>query len=692
MPPEPRSALLRREAAAIVLISVLFWLDFIVGRRALFYDTLLRIFLPNAEFLRASLARGELPFWNPHLFSGVPFAGNPQAGVFYPPNYLYAIFRFPRALALDMALHVALAALAMRLLADELGLSPAAGRLAAAAFALNGFFIGHYAYPSNIHSTAWAPLVLLHLDRAARGRGIREALLAAAFFALQIFGGHPQFAFYTLAAAALVWIARRGSVRSGLAFLGATGALTAAQWIPTVAFAAQSWRGSGLGYGWATSYSEPTGDLLRMLVCPLWNRYFTPTGGDPHIVGLYFGLPILILALAALGSRARPHEGLGAWRTIAAGLAAAGLLLSVGRFLPGYALLYRLVPPLRWFRFPAQALFLACLGMPLLAAAGLEGLAAWRGPKAAACVALLAVLDLAAFARGSLVAFEPSIYETTTPTIAFLQANAGSQRVYMTPRTRRELRGAGRNELEAWLGMKDSLVPNVAMAYGLRDADGFDPLTFGRYEKALGALAANPLSPWMDVLAVRYVLSSGRLPETKFRLALDGRLKVYENPGALPRAYFVDNAVTVPKGTATDYVTGHPGEDYRRMVVLESGDDNAPLTPTLSPNGGEGVPGKKKESVRLVHDGANRVVIDCQNDRPGWVVLADTNDAGWKVYVNDKRAPALKADGVQRAVAVGPGMNRIEWKYRPASLVAAVFLSLIAWIALGLLLGRRPLL
>ncbi len=39
-------------------------------------------------FNRQAFAQGQLPLWNPYVFSGFPAQADIQAGVFYPPNWL----------------------------------------------------------------------------------------------------------------------------------------------------------------------------------------------------------------------------------------------------------------------------------------------------------------------------------------------------------------------------------------------------------------------------------------------------------------------------------------------------------------------------------------------------------------------------------------------------------------------------
>lgn len=43
---------------------------------------------PNYHFAAQYLRQGIIPLWNPHLYSGAPFAADIQSGLFYPINLL----------------------------------------------------------------------------------------------------------------------------------------------------------------------------------------------------------------------------------------------------------------------------------------------------------------------------------------------------------------------------------------------------------------------------------------------------------------------------------------------------------------------------------------------------------------------------------------------------------------------------
>ena len=93
-----RSAWERRATRALfwpaVALFVAGWLLFawpwLSGRVMIPWDAKAH-FLPQVQFLAASIARGEWPFWTPNVFAGHPQIADPQSQIFSPPMLLLAL-------------------------------------------------------------------------------------------------------------------------------------------------------------------------------------------------------------------------------------------------------------------------------------------------------------------------------------------------------------------------------------------------------------------------------------------------------------------------------------------------------------------------------------------------------------------------------------------------------------------------
>ena len=151
------------------------------------------------------------------------------------------------------------------------------------------------------------------------------------------------------------------------------------QLVPAAELALASQRAGGLDAAFFTSYSfHPllTGTLLSPFVLGAPN----PEGSVELMA--YLGLLPLLLAAIALGQR--PTRECAAHKRVTQKrgmherwfyltLAAAGLLLALGRWNPLYAYL-RYVPVLNFFRVPARYLFWTSLGLASLAGMGADAL------------------------------------------------------------------------------------------------------------------------------------------------------------------------------------------------------------------------------------------------------------------------------------------------------------------------------
>jgi hypothetical protein len=156
----------------------------------------------------------------------------------------------------------------------------------------------------------------------------------------------------------------------------------------------------------------------------------------------------------------------------------------------------------------------------------------------------------------------------------------------------------------------------------------------------------------------------------------DGEAWVYRNREALPRAFVVPSAAGLS-----------PEEVRERMLRPDFRPDEAVLLEE-GPGGEAG--GFVAREARLVVDEADRVVVETRGG--GWLVLADAFYPGWRAFVDGRPAPLYRADGVLRAVPLGPGAHRVEFRYEPAPFRTGLWVSGLAWAGVVLavaFLARR---
>ncbi|MCX7840884.1 MAG: hypothetical protein N2559_15725, partial [Anaerolineae bacterium] len=171
---------------------------------------------PTYAFAAEWWRRGVMPLWNPHLFAGAPFVGDPQSGIFYPLNLLTFFLSAPltfRDMEYLAVLHFFIAGVGMyaflrwgewgleirdwRLGIDTISnlrspISRWAAVAGALAFEFSDLFITHFGNLNLIAVVAWMPLVVLFYHRAVTDRRASFAVLAGIFLAIAFHAGHIQ--------------------------------------------------------------------------------------------------------------------------------------------------------------------------------------------------------------------------------------------------------------------------------------------------------------------------------------------------------------------------------------------------------------------------------------------------------------------------------------------------------------------
>ncbi|CAA9561405.1 MAG: hypothetical protein AVDCRST_MAG73-3738 [uncultured Thermomicrobiales bacterium] len=154
----------------------------------------LTFFLPWYAFMGDRLRALDVPGWNPHLFAGAPFAGDPESGWMYLPAMLF--FPFLSAVAAFKAMvlfQLAVAGASTYALARVLRMGATAGLVAAVVFAFGPFLHWNtYCCTIRVQLATWIPLALLGVELALRAGRWRDRVapwFLAGFALTQMFSG-----------------------------------------------------------------------------------------------------------------------------------------------------------------------------------------------------------------------------------------------------------------------------------------------------------------------------------------------------------------------------------------------------------------------------------------------------------------------------------------------------------------------
>jgi hypothetical protein len=240
----------------------------------------------------------------------------------------------------------------------------------------------------------------------------------------------------------------------------------------------------------------------------------------------------------------------------------------------------------------------------------------------------LLVADLAVAHGGINPAVSAKTLYPLTPAVRFLRAQPGR------------------------IAATDSILrPDAAMVYGLDDIRGDSPVKIERYQRLYATLAApdavyfRPLqrwdSPWLDLLAVRWVMTGPREPPPVqgWRLAFSGTdARVWERPHALSPVRWEGTAEVPPQVLASS-----PGRWRLRWRATQ----------------------------------------------PRMLVVAESWDPGWRAQAGAATLPVRAWRGQLLAVELPAGNGTLDLRYRPVGLLPGALLSALGAAAIAVATWRR---
>ncbi len=333
--------------------------------------------------------------------------------------------------------------------------------------------------------------------------------------------------------------------------------------------------------------------------------------------------------------------------------------------------------------------------------------------------------DLVLAGYGFNPAVDPALLEFKPPVVAWLEQQQTEDPLfrltsYDTPA------GRGNKVFNA----------NAGMYFNLFDVRGYDSIIPGAYVQFMQYIQANndmlfnrvgPVyntnpasldSALLDLLGVRYVLTTEAISNPNYELVYEQEIRVYANTDALPRAFLVPEAVKPADFNKPEAYEAMPEMEYAlrslnpgHQVILD-GQTNG-LGRDLTPADAARPPGEPGVTVTAYTP--NEVRLVAHVDQPTWLVLADTYFPGWRAYAsqltinneqlainNEQLAKNLtlqpsnlpeteltihRANGTFRAVYLPPGEWQGRFRYSPRSVQLGLYTSFLALALLAFLLG-----
>ena len=264
--------------------------------------------------------------------------------------------------------------------------------------------------------------------------------------------------------------------------------------------------------------------------------------------------------------------------------------------------------------------------------------------------------------------------------VVMIKEDKSYHRFFVSPKTYEDsafLKGKTFEDKIRWF--KDTLLANVPMVNGLYDAGGYDSINILRYCKVMTLVSSAPgpnATRILDMLGVKYLLTSRELKADGYRLLRKDDTYLYENTNVLPRAFLV-GSFKVLKNEGDIYRTLRSrGFDPRSEVILEE-------EPLIRRSSLIVRRSSSQETVEITKYSPNEVVVKAVvADKSKFLVLSDAYYPGWKAFVDGRPDKIYAANYLIRAVYLGTGEHTVRFAFDPFSFKLGLALSAIGIIIL----------
>jgi len=681
--------------------------------------------VPTRYFYALCLTRGDSPYWWPDVWCGFYLHAEDYVGMRHPWHWLlYRALPFVAAFNVEFLTSYLIMVVGMVLFLRRWGLSASASLLGAGLYAFLGFNLFHYIHMTMTVGGAHLPLLLVAADGVMRGREARSAGLSAlglaALTTSNILLAHPQAIWMCglavtgyavmMTRSSDLWVRRLAMVVAAQA-IGAVGG--AVQLLPTYSLMQQSDRASVSSRFLAAGSTHP----LNWVVQPLAPYLFRAgVVGYPEVVenatyelrmgpaesrtdfrawetGVYGGA-VLPALLAWLAMRRR---GLGSRRPLvvaSVALAALGIVLTLGKYLPIFELTRRL-PGFGFFRDPGRYVLIANCALATLAAVAFDDLLqvarkragyTWRSLWPLAVVALMAVVVPVGIRALGLAFPETFLRDALSDRryipLGIVLVGGAAGLVALAARGRRSAVTALALLAMADVGLYDwnylgdapqKDIEAIARSSPLHPPQGAEDATAPGQEGRLSVAGEEQSDEGPTMRGTRFTEGYTSLrPRRRLDYHATAALRVagaaWVNhrprtghvwepvPDPLPRARLVTRA----------QVSADPKGDLAGIDVATTALVDADL----------GLPGGPAGRARLLSDRPGSITVATDSPTRQLLVVSESFHDGWRVRVDGQpQRPPLRVYGDFLGCVVEAGSHRVEFTFDPGDLRIGTWIS-----------------
>lgn len=195
---------------------------------------------------------------------------------------------------------------------------------------------------------------------------------------------------------------------------------------------------------------------------------------------------------------------------------------------------------------------------------------------------------------------------------------------------------------------------------------GYHAAKLQRYQDLIDRFISRNHMPVLNMLNTKYVIINDE----------NSQPRAQQNPNALGNAWFVNNVTWVSNGS--EELEAMSGFDPAETAVIDRGFEDVLGKERFDSQGTIQLEAYHPEKLEYISSAAEE----------GLVVFSEIwygPDLGWKLYVNDKEIPLIRANYALRAAKIPAGNNSIVMKFEPEIVKTGKNISLVS--SLLLLLG-----
>jgi hypothetical protein len=665
---------------------------------------------PWKFFIGESLQNHILPLWNPYQHCGYPIHADPQSSALYPIVWFFGYFwgYSIYVLSLDFTLHIFLAGVGMFTLGKTLGFRRNVALIMGIGYMFSGFFVGNAQHFMWIISATWLPFVISSYIRLSAKRSLRHAIVFSLFMFMLITGGYPAFTMVLLYFLIILFVfyavtTYKTGGKSGLfsfvkyniAALVMTLLTSSVMLISVVKLMPYLRRVGGLSLEDAL-YGPFSVKSLISFIIPFGsvNYDLSSYGTDMSMANGYFGIILFVFFIAAFFIRKTPIIKV----FIFFGLFM--LAAALGDVLPVRAFLYNFLPFFKVFRFPSLLRVFVIISFIVVSGFAFNHFITYHNRRIVNISIITTVLLIAAVTGFNIAGryIDLGGFIKDGGIFTFSKTSVLSRQIFFQAIIQLIFLGLLVLIINKYISSKrfvEIVMVLIAadMIFALQLNAPYTVYNEGVTQKQInektrllpegfpvpemkpvvenrdrGSLSFKPLWRNLNIFHKQLAYDGYNPMELKdFELledSLPGLLRsVIENPPA----YFAETVLpfdslfnTIESGEIDEGTIYLKPESFKKIhfIVQGCGENSVNFT-SFSP----------VEAEFKVETDRNKVLVYLQNYY-----------YGWKVFVDGKEYPVLKADGTFLSVEVPKGSHIIRFEYKPALVIAGFYFSLFLLI------------